>query len=146
MITNQLSKHFHTTEFACPCCGKSGISRILVVDILEPIREYFSRPVIINPGGGVRCEAYNRRIRYCDTCEINYHGWTCEGCGGPGRQRSAKNSWHLKGTQADICVAGIAPKEIQEFARSLPAVTRLGCYRTFTHVGLGGSSYKEWEG
>ena len=141
----RLSKHFHSAEFACPCCGKADISQHLIDEILEPIREHFG-PVFISSGGGVRCRPYNERIRYCDDCGCSYHGWICDKCGGLGRQRSAKNSWHMKGTQADIGVALATPKEVQAFARTVPAITRLGCYRKFTHVGHGGLAFKEWEG
>ena len=143
---NRLSKHFHESEFACPCCGKLGVSSILINDILEPIREHFAMPIFISSGGGVRCAAYNERSRYCPDCVEWHHGWICDKCGHLGEQRSARNSWHMRGTQADIAVVGATPKQVQEFARSVPAVTRLGCYRTFTHVGHGGISFKEWEG
>jgi hypothetical protein len=142
----RLSRHFRSREFECPCCGKLGVSQILVCEILEPIRVHFARPVYISEGGGVRCEDYNKRIRFCDACGANYHGWTCEDCGRLGTQRSAVNSWHMRGTQADISIAGVTPQQVQQFARTLPAVTRLGCYRGFTHVGHGGSTFKEWEG
>ena len=145
MKLKRLSKHFLESEFACPCCGKSDISIYLVQEILEPIREHFG-PVFVSSGGGVRCRPYNERIRYCDDCGVNYHGWDCDGCGGPGKQRSARNSWHMKSTQADISVVAATPEEVQDFARNLHSVTRLGCYRTFTHVGHGGTAFKEWEG
>lgn len=143
---NRLSEHFHESEFACPCCGKLDVSQKLVDEILEPIRQHFGMPVTISRGGGVRCLAYNERIRYCPDCEKNYHGWVCDDCGGEGEQRSARRSWHMKGTQADIKVVGYTPQQVQEFARTLPAITRLGCYSTFTHVGHGGLTFKEWEG
>lgn len=141
----RLSKHFHSSEFACPCCGKDDVSIYLVERILEPIRLHFG-PVFISSGGGVRCRPYNERIRICED-HGNYHNWVCPTCGKLGKQRSARNSWHMKGTQADISVALATPKEVQTFIRSaLPEVTRLGCYPTFTHVGHGGLGFKEWRG
>ena len=141
----RLSKHFHESEFACPCCGKTDVSIFLVQDILEPIREHFG-PIFISRGGGVRCRPYNERIRQC-VDHGNYHDWVCPDCGILGKQRSARNSWHMKGTQADISAALATPREVQDWVRAnLPAVTRLGCYPTFTHVGHGGASFKEWEG
>lgn len=49
----------------------------------------------------------------------------------------AKFSYHLVGMAADIAVAGMAPKEVQQALRKLNYKIGLGCYDAHTHVDIG---------
>lgn len=76
-------KHFKKSEFDCKCgCGLNNID-IKLVQILEEIRNYFGKPMIVT--NGCRCQKYNDSL-----------------------QGSIKNSKHTKGKGADIWIPGIA--------------------------------------
>ena len=78
-------KHFNKAEFACKCGGKycdgfpSEISR-RVVEVLDTIREYAGKPVVVS--SGVRCKTHNKSV------------------GGVG------NSYHLYGRAVDFTICG----------------------------------------
>ena len=78
-------KHFNKNEFACKCGGRYcggfpvEISR-RVVGVLDTIREYAGKPVVVS--SGVRCKNHNKSV------------------GG------VENSYHLKGRAADFTVCG----------------------------------------
>lgn len=78
-------KHFNKSEFACKCGGRycdghpAEISR-RVVEVLDTVREYTGKPVVVS--SGVRCKNHNKSV------------------GGVG------NSYHLKGRAADFTVCG----------------------------------------
>lgn len=78
-------KHFNKNEFACKCGGRYcggfpvEISR-RVVGVLDTIREYAGKPVVVS--SGVRCKNHNKSV------------------GG------VENSYHLKGRAADFSVCG----------------------------------------
>lgn len=106
--------YFKRNEFKCKCgkCGGFPVepSEELVL-ILEKIRKYFGKPVIVN--SGVRCATHNANV------------------GG------ASASQHLKGTAADIVVEGIAPERVATYAETLlPKTGGIGRYSTFTHVDV----------
>ena len=74
-------KWFKEKEFACKCCGQlPPLARenvkALVAVILDPVREKWGMPVVVN--SGYRCPKHNKEV------------------GG------VKNSQHLKGEAADI--------------------------------------------
>lgn len=78
-------KHFSKSEFACKCGGKycdgfpAEISR-RVVEVLDTVREYAGKPVVVS--SGVRCKNHNKSV------------------GG------VENSYHMKGRAADFSVCG----------------------------------------
>lgn len=78
-------KHFNKAEFACKCGGKycdgfpAEISR-RVVEVLDTIREYTGKPVVVS--SGVRCKNHNKSV------------------GGVG------NSYHLSGRAVDFTICG----------------------------------------
>ena len=78
-------KWFKDGEFRCLCCGglppdaRENI-RALVEEVLDPVREAFGGPIVVN--SGYRCERHNRDV------------------GG------VRNSQHLRGEAADIAPAG----------------------------------------
>ena len=106
-----LSANFRVREFAC----KDGSDKILVdtdlVALLQKIRDHFGAAVTIN--SAYRTPAHNKTV------------------GG------ATGSQHVKGTAADIVVAGAAPLEVAQYAEYLlPESGGIGVYQSFTHVDV----------
>lgn len=107
-------KHFERSEFKCKCgkCGGFPVepSEELAL-ILEKIRKYFGKPVIIN--SGIRCATHNANV------------------GG------ANASQHLNGTAADIVVKDVSPERVAKYAETLlPKTGGIGRYKTFTHIDV----------
>ena len=106
-----LSANFRVTEFAC----KDGSDPVFVseelVKILQAIREHFGKPVIVS--SGYRTPGYNKSV------------------GG------ATYSQHLYGTAADICISGIKPKDMADYAETLlPNTGGIGIYSWGIHVDV----------
>lgn len=103
----KISKNFSLHEFEC----KDGSQLVKIdsklLDILQKLRDHFSRAITIN--SGYRTPSHNKRV------------------GG------ASNSQHLYGTAADIVIYGVLPKKVAVIARRFGA-TGIGIYNTFTHV------------
>lgn len=111
----KLSKNFTRKEFACKCgCGyglNDGDINPELVRVVQDIRDYFGKPVVIN--SGLRCADHNKRV------------------GG------APKSQHLLGTAADIRIAGIASKDVFNYAdRKYPNSHGVGHYHNFTHIDV----------
>lgn len=93
-------KYFKKEEFKCQCHGKyctgypCGMSPNLIY-ILEELREYFGKPVLIT--SGLRCAKHNNNI------------------GG------VTNSAHTKGKAADIYIKGVSREKIKKKAYALGA-------------------------
>lgn len=107
----KLSEHFKVSEFFC----KDGSPVVLVdhhlVQLLESIRTYYKRPVVIR--SGYRTPSYNAQI------------------GG------ARYSQHMFGTAADLSVVGVSPDAVAAYAETLiPDSGGIGIYSTFTHVDV----------
>ena len=116
-------QYFKRSEFKCKC-GKCGGFPVEpseeLVSVLEKIRKYFGKPVIVN--SGIRCKTHNANV------------------GG------ASMSQHLNGTAADIVVKGIAPERVAKYAETLlPKSGGIGRYKTFTHVDVR-SVKSRWNG
>lgn len=82
-------KNFKKSEFNCKCCGQGRID-IRLVKILDDIRNYYGKPLIIT--SGCRCTKHNNEI-----------------------SGSSKNSWHLisRGAKAsDFYVQGVNVTEL----------------------------------
>lgn len=117
MIMNNeyLSKYFKRREFACKDGCGLGLNDNDVhpdlIEVLEEVREYFGKPVVIN--SGLRCETHNRRV------------------GG------APRSQHLLGTAADIRVQGVEPSDVHKYlTEKYPDEYGIGKYKTFTHIDV----------
>ena len=108
---DQVSEHFRRREFACQCgCGFSAVD-VELLHVLETVRQKFRRQVVVL--SGCRCEQHNRDI------------------GG------APHSLHLFGIAADISIAGISPRRVQEFLQDkFPDRYGLGSYGTWTHIDV----------
>lgn len=78
-------KHFQKSEFACKCGGRycdghPAEMEKRVVEVLDTIREYTGKPVVIS--SGLRCKTHNKNV------------------GG------VRNSFHMAGRAADFTVCG----------------------------------------
>lgn len=105
--SRQLTKNFKVREFAC----KDGADKVLIdealVSLLQQIRSYFGREVIIN--SAYRTVSHNQKV------------------GG------SSGSQHLLGKAADIRINGVAPLLLAQYAEHLGA-GGIGLYETFVHV------------
>lgn len=103
----QVGKYFKVREFQ----SKDGYPTVLIddnlVDLLDQIREYFGKPVVIT--SGYRTKPHNAAV------------------GG------VSNSQHTLGKAADIQVTGVPPAAVQTYVYDHSKYT-VGTYTTFTHV------------
>jgi len=82
-----------------------------LIRVLQSLRDTTGYPISISYRGGCRCEVVN------------------EMAGGVG------DSQHLLGKAADIKVAGLTPKRVQEILKTTyPYKYGIGSYETFTHI------------
>ena len=105
----ELSKHFTSDEFKCPCCGKNMVTGTLVSKLQE-LRDLINKPIHIT--SGYRCKQYNKSI------------------GG------YANSPHCKGLDADIYCKEM---DIYELAGRADLIfSRIGLYpdNNFIHVDI----------
>jgi len=58
-----VTRNFKRNEYACPCCGKAKPLDPKLIFLLQSLREKINRPIYISRGGGLRCKAYNRKIK-----------------------------------------------------------------------------------
>lgn len=107
LLLDSRKTNFKVKEFRCrDGCDSVKISYDLV-RILQQIRDYFDKPVIIN--SGYRTAAYNKKVN------------------------GASNSYHLYGTAADIRIDGVTPLMTAAFSESI-GVKGIGMYGSFVHV------------
>lgn len=103
----QLTKNFHSDEFAC----KDGSNKILIdvdlVSVLQKIRDDIGSAIKIN--SGYRTEAYNQKVS------------------------GAKKSYHLKGRAFDISSKAADPMKLAKLAER-QGVKGIIRYQTFTHI------------
>ena len=81
-----LSKNFSRKELQCTCCGLF-IKKQGLIDVLQAIRDFAGRPVVIN--SGTRCAKHNAELK-----------------------GSSQRSGHLTGEAADIYVDGWTKNEL----------------------------------
>lgn len=107
----KLSKNFTVKEFACFDGTDTVFISLALVNLLQKIRDYFGKAVIIN--SAYRTEAHNKAI------------------GG------ATYSQHKYGLAADIHINGVTPKEIAAYVETLmPSSGGIGIYKNFVHVDV----------
>ena len=107
----KLSKNFTVKEFACSDGTDTVFISLALVNLLQKIRDYFGKTVIIN--SAYRTEAHNKSI------------------GG------ATYSQHKYGLAADIHINGVTPKEIAAYVETLmPSSGGIGIYKSFVHVDV----------
>ena len=117
---SKLSKNFSRSEFACKCgCGFDDVDPNLIL-ALQKLRDWWRLPVTIN--SGCRCHAHNEAVqKQAD----------------PDYVANSSKSQHLRGTAADIVVAGISPPEISRHLDiTYPDNYGIGAYNTFTHFDV----------
>lgn len=108
-----VSVHFKVKEFH----SKNDRADLVLIDeqlveLLENIRKYTGKPVIIN--SGYRSAAYNATIK-----------------------NAARNSQHVQGKAADIRIVGVTPAKVAQIAECfLGSSGGIGIYSTFTHVDV----------
>lgn len=115
----QLSEHFDSAEFLCPCgCRRAEMDPRLIA-ALETLRAKIGRPIMITrrrgtsiPVGGFRCT------------------WGNAEAGG------AKASQHLLGRAADVYVRGLSGDELYAIARTIPAFKGFGVAGAWLHVDV----------
>jgi uncharacterized protein YcbK (DUF882 family) len=106
-----ITKDFSRVEFDCHCGCGANLTKPKLVMILQVIRDHFERPVRVI--SGTRCARHNRKVK------------------------GARHSQHLLGTAADISIAGIAPRAVAKFAKSLmPGYGGIKPYATFCHLDI----------
>jgi len=109
-----VTKNFRRIEFQCPCgCGKVTPLDPKLIYLLQSLRDKINRPIYISKGGGLRCKAYNRRIK----------GYS--------------NSAHLRGRAVDISVKNMSIIDLAIAAKSI-GFSRIGLYpfNHFIHVDI----------
>lgn len=80
-------KYFKPNEFTCKCgCGLNNID-LKLVKILDEIREYFGKPMLVTCG--CRCQKYNDSLK-----------------------GSIKGSKHVRGKAADIWISGVPKSQL----------------------------------
>ena len=106
-----LSEHFRRDEFVCQCgCGFAEVDGELVA-VLEDVRSYFGKPVIIN--SGCRCPEHNRS------------------------EGGAEHSRHLTGKAADIRVRGFSADAVATYLETkYPGKYGIGRYFGRTHIDV----------
>ncbi len=105
---------FRVREFRC----KDGSDAVKVdaglVRILQKIRDYFGKPVVVN--SAYRTETYNAKVN------------------------GAAGSRHLYGMAADIRIEGVTPLTAAAYAESI-GVKGIGMYGSFVHVDTRDEKY-----
>lgn len=115
-MSEQLTAHFNTDEFLCPCqeCAMPGMKRVPIsktlVKMLEEIRVYFDKPMKIN--SGVRCLNHNAMIG--------------------GRPKSS----HLQGLAADVAISGSNDRDRLVELSYKAGFLRRGVYSSFVHLDV----------
>lgn len=128
VVSGQLTKNFHASEFNCkdgsgvPIALKANITKLAVN--LQVLRDYLGKSITIT--SGYRSPAHNKKI------------------GG------AKFSQHILGTAADIKVSGMTPKQVAEVIEKLITENRmvqggLGTYAGWVHYDTRGIKAR-WNG
>ena len=115
-----LSEHFHRKEFECQCgCGFDTVDHELIV-VLEDIRKWFDKPIIIN--SGARCEKHNKEVGGSD------------------------NSQHTKGRAVDFVVVGVSENVAAEYL-SAKYLHRygIGRYNGRTHIDTRTNGPARWD-
>jgi uncharacterized protein YcbK (DUF882 family) len=109
----QLTPNFKLQEFLSPNDDTAPSDEVIenlrnLANRLQVIRDVLDKPIMIN--SGFRSEGYNRSI------------------GG------AAKSQHVLGNAADIRIAGMTPREVQDYLVNWNG--GLGSYKTFTHIDI----------
>lgn len=97
--------NFTPSEFACPCgCDKKPDMDMKLLFVLQTVRNYVGKPMIIPKGGGYRCVKYNATVK-----------------------GAVKGSYHTKKKACDFYINGYTNSQrnreaLCKFIRTLPSV------------------------
>ena len=107
-----ISKHFSRSEFACKCGCQQDTVDVVLLAILEIVRQHFDAPVRITSGN--RCFMHNEFI------------------GG------MPLSFHLVSKAADVQIDGVDPGKVYAFlADKFTDNYGFGLYENFVHIDVG---------
>ena len=116
----KVSAHFRVREFACTDGTDTVFLSPRLVEVLESIRVRFNTPVTVS--SGYRTEARNKAV------------------GGSAYSR------HKYGQAADICVSGVKPDRVAEYAETLlKDCGGIGVYSDFVHIDVRNEKSR-WKG
>ena len=108
-------KYFHPKEFACSCCGNTGMQTD-VLEALDMIRESYGKPMVVS--SGYRCPVHPSEVF---------------------RSSAGRIGEHTQGLAADIAVSGSDARDLVKVALDL-SVPRIGVNQKgsgrFIHLGF----------
>lgn len=112
-----MSEHFSRSELACRCGCNQLIDENVPLDLLEFLRKYFDKPIIVHCC--MRCEPHNKRVGGVD------------------------KSHHTTSSAVDFHVKGLSIKELHRdmktiYAEKVYPNMGLGIYDWGVHVDLKG--------
>lgn len=129
----KLSEHFSLDEMDChdpqyptPPWAIEPLKKLCVV--LELVRAHFCKPVTIT--SGFRPTAYQAKLFAEAVKKYGSQEAARQHVAPPG------NSQHELGNAADIQIAGVSPRDVAKFAKTLKGVGGVGTYATFTHIDV----------
>lgn len=121
----QVTEHFVSTEFDCPCkredCRETKISWDLL-EFLEAIRVRVKVPLTIT--SGFRCAGHQG--------DLEEQGYP-----------TAKYSKHLTGEAADLVATGHTGKRLEQVARGV-GVMAVGTARSWIHIDTRSDKRRAW--
>ena len=117
-MKEKLNKYFSRSEFACKCSCGFRVVDVEMLGVLNDLRVFFGRPVIIN--SGCRCEKHNQMI------------------GGSSRSK------HIFACAVDIVVKNISPERVYDFLdNKYPDTYGLGLHKTFVHFDIRSTKWRQ---
>jgi hypothetical protein len=117
----QITPHFNSSEFRCTQSGGNFRIHVALVQTLERLRAYWGKPIVIS--SGYRTPAYNATLK-----------------------DASQNSYHMRGTAADIHINGVSVTQIDNAAADLGFGGRGRYYGDgFNHLDIG-RTRQPWTG
>ena len=132
--------YFTRKEFACKCgCGFAAKDEELT-EVLTDVRIWSGGEVYLT---GNRCLQHNTRIRLC-TNHGDFYGDACPECGLPGKQRSSKTSYHMKGMATDTTAKNKSPREMYDYlCNKYPDKYGIILYKAWVHLDMRSEPYRK---
>lgn len=93
---------------------------------LEAIRAHYKKPVHVTTEGGYRSTEEQAALYAADLARHDGHP--------SGNVAKPGSSRHNFGDASDIWIEGVAPRDLANFAATLPNVGGVGLYASFVHV------------
>lgn len=122
----KIGKHFTAQEFDCPCSGCSyTFVHPLLIARLDKLRDLIGAKVVIDKGGGYRCDYYQQQLR-----EKGYE--TAKG-----------RSQHQDGKAADIRSDSRSGADLTVFAAEA-GFCAIGTAKDWIHVDTRSDGLRRW--